>query len=149
MAPPRCEKKRKMPHKDQRETITHILDQITTNQDRNQQPCNMALILLLPASRHDKHDTTHIKRKHTTHPAPRDMSNTTHHSSRSTAAPMSSLPLPPHFCSAMIVVAPPLRCAIQSAAAALGLAALSCQPSIHHFPTRSTHHLPTNITTPG
>ena len=138
-----------MPHKDQRETITHILDQITTNQERNQQPCKMTLILLLPASRHDKHDTTHIKTKHTTHPAPGDMSTTTHHSSRSTAAPMSSLPLPPHFCSAMIVVAPLLRCAIQSAAAALGLAALSYQPSIHHFPTRSTHHLPTNITTPG
>ena len=108
----------------------------------------MTLILLLPASRHDKHDT-HIKTKHTTHPAPGDMSTTTHHSSRSTAAPMSSLPLPPHFCSAMIVVAPLLRCAIQSAVAALGLAALSYQPSIHHFPTRSTHHLPTNITTPG
>ena len=109
----------------------------------------MTLILLLPASRHDNHDTTHIKPKHTTHAAPSDMSTTTHHSSRSTAAPMSSLPLPPHFCSAMIVVAPLLRCAIQSAVAALGLAALSYQPSIHHFPTRSTHHLPTNITTPG
>ena len=137
-----------MPHKDQRETITHIWDQITTNQDRNQQPCKMTLILLLPASRHDKHDT-HIKTNHTTRPSSGDMSTTTHHSSRSTAAPMSSLPLPPHFCSAMIVVAPLLRCAIQSAAAALGLAALSYQPSIHHFPTRFTHHLPTNITTPG
>ena len=120
-----------------------------TNQERNQQPCNMTLILLLPASTHDKHDTHYSKMKHTTHPAPGDMSTTTHHSSRSTAAPMSSLPLPPHFCSAMIVVAPLLRCAIQSAAAALGLAALSYQPSIHHFPTRSTHHLPNNITTPG
>ena len=49
----------------------------------------------------------------------------------------------------MIVVAPLLRCAIQSAVAALGLAALSYQPSIHHFPTRTTHHLPTTITTPG
>ena len=49
----------------------------------------------------------------------------------------------------MIIVAPLFSCAIQSAAAALGLAALSYQPSIHHFPTRSTHHLPTNITTPG
>ena len=29
----------------------------------------MTLILLLPASRHDKHDT-HIKTKHTTHPVP-------------------------------------------------------------------------------
>ena len=96
----------------------------------------MTLILLLPASRHDKHDTTHIKTKHTTHPAPGDMSTTTHHSSRSTAAPMSSLPLPPHFCSAMIVVAPLLRCAIQSAAAALGLAALSYQPSISRLSTR-------------
>ena len=149
MAPPYCQKrKRKMPHKDQRETITHMY-QSTTNQERNQQPCKMMFILLLPASRHDKHDTTHIKTKHTTHAAPSDMSTTTHHSSRSTAAPMSSLPLPPHFCSAMIVVAPLLRCAIQSAAAALGLAALSYQPSIHHFPTRSTHHLPNNITTPG
>ena len=109
----------------------------------------MTLILILPASRHDKHDTTHIKTKHTTHPASGDMSTTTHHSSRSTAAPMSSLPLPPHFCSAMIVVAPLLRCAIQSAVAALGLAALSYQSAIHHFPTRSTHHLPTNITTLG
>ena len=109
----------------------------------------MTLILLLPASRHDKHDTHYSKTKHTTHPAPGDMSTTTHHSSRSTAAPMSSLPLPPHFCSAMIVVAPLLRCAIQSAVAALGLAALSYQPSIHHFPTRTTHHLPTTITTPG
>ena len=90
----------------------------------------------IQTSRHDKHDT-HIKTKHTTHPAPGDMSTTTHHSSRSTAAPMSSLPLPPHFCSAMIVVAPLLRCAIQSAVAALGLAALSYQPSIHHFPTRA------------
>ena len=125
-----------MPRKDQTETITHIYDQITTNQDRNQQPCKMTLILLLPASRHDKHDTHYSKTKHTTHPAPGDMSTTTHHSSRSTAAPMSSLPLPPHFCSAMIIVAPLLRCAIQSAAAALGLAALSYQPSIHHFPTR-------------
>ena len=137
-----------MPHKDQRETITHIEDQITTNPGRNQQPCKMTLILLLPASRHNKHDTR-IKMKHTTHPAPGNMSTTTHHSSRSTAAPMSSLPLPPHFCSAMIIVAPLFSCAIQSAAAALGLAALSYQPSIHHFPTRSTHHLPTNITTPG
>ena len=109
----------------------------------------MTLILLLPASRHDKHDTHYSKKKHTTHPAPGDMSTTTHHSSRSTAAPMSSLPLPPHFCSAMIVVAPLSRCAIQSVAAALGLAALSSQPSIHHFPTCTTHHLPTNITTPG
>ena len=109
----------------------------------------MTLILLLPASRHDKHDTHYSKPKHTTHPAPGDMSTTTHHSSRSTAAPMSSLPLPPHFCSAMIIVAPLFSCAIQSAAAALGLAALSYQPSIHHFPTRSTHHLPNNITTPG
>ena len=135
MPPPYCEKKREMSHKHQTETITHILDQITTNQERNQQPCKMTLILLLPASRHDKHDTTHIKTKHTTHPAPGDMSTTTHHSSRSTAAPMSSLPLPPHFCSAMIVVAPLWRGAIQSAAAAaLGLAALSYQPSIHHFP---------------
>ena len=124
-----------MPHKDQRETITHMY-QIMTNQERNQQPCKMIFILLLPVSRHDNHDTTHIKTKHTTHAAPGDMSTTTHHSSRSTAAPMSSLPLPPHFCSAMIVVAPLLRCAIQSAAAALGLAALSYQPSIHHFPTR-------------
>ena len=118
-----------MPHKHQTEIITHIWDQITTNQERNQQPCKMTLILLLPASRHDKHDTTHIKTKHTTHPAPGDISTTTHHSSRGTAAPMSSLPLPPHFCSAMIVVAPLLRCAIQSAAAAaLDLAALSCSP---------------------
>ena len=62
---------------------------------------------------------------------------------------MSSLPLLPHFCSAMLIVAPLLRCAIQSAVAALGLAALSYQPSIHHFPTRSIHHLPTNITTSG
>jgi len=123
-----------MPHKDQRETITHMY-QIMINQERNQQPRNMTLILLLPASRHDKHDTTHIKTKHTTHPAPSNMSTTTHHSSRSTAAPMSSLPLPPHFCSAMIVVAPLFSCAIQSAVAALGLAALSSQPSIHHFPT--------------
>ena len=139
-----------MSHKDQRETITHILDQITTNQDRNQQPCKMMLILLLPASRHDKHDTTHIKTKNTTHSAPGDMSTTTHHSSRSTAAPTSSLPLPPHFCSAMIVVATLWRCAIQSTVAALGLAALSYQPSIHHFLTHTTHHhLPTNITTPG
>ena len=61
----------------------------------------MTLILLLPASRHDKHDTHYSKTKHTTHPAPGDMSTTTHHSSRSTAAPMSSLPLPPHFCSAI------------------------------------------------
>ena len=60
----------------------------------------MTLILLLPASGHDKHDT-HIKTKYTTHAAPGDMSTTTHHSSRSTAAPMSSLPLPPHFCSAI------------------------------------------------
>ena len=149
MAPPYCQKrKRKMPHKDQRETITHMY-QSTTNQERNQQPCKMTLILLLPASRHDKHDTHYSKTKHTTHPAPGDMSTTTHHSSRSTAAPMSSLPLPPHFCSAMIIVAPLFSCAIQSAAAALGLAALSYQPSIHHFPTRSTHHLPNNITTPG
>jgi len=136
-----------MPHKDQRETITHMYH-IMTNQERNQQPCNMTLILLLPASRHDKHDT-HINTKHMTHPAPGDMSTTTHHSSRSTAAPMSSLPLPPHFCSAMIVVAPLSRCAIQSAVAALGLTTLSSQPSIHHFPTCTTHHLPTNITTPG
>ena len=135
MAPPYCEKKREMPHKDQTETITHIYDQITTIQERNQQPCKMTLILLLPASRHDNHDTTHIKTKHTTHAAPSDMSTTTHHSSRSTAAPMSSLPLPPHFCSAMIVDAPLLRCAIQSAAAAaLGLAALSYQPYVYHFP---------------
>ena len=109
----------------------------------------MTLILLLPASTHDKHDTTQIKTKHTTHPAPGDISTTAHHSSRSTAAPMSSLPLPPHFCSVMIIVAPLFSCAIQSAAAALGLAALSYQPPIHHFPTRSTHHLPNNITTPG
>ena len=109
----------------------------------------MTLILLLPAFRHDKHDTTHIKTKHTTHAVPGNVSTTTHHSSHSAAAPMSSLPLPPHFCSAMIVVAPLLRCTIQSAVAALSLAALSCQPSIHHFPTRTTHHLPTNITTPG
>ena len=146
MAPPRCEKIREMPHKDQRETITHILDQITTNQERNQQPCNMTLILLLPVSRHDNHDTRHIKTKHTTHAAPSDMSTTTHHSSRSTAAPMSSLPLPPHFCSAMIVVAPLLRCAIQSAVAALGLAALSYQPSIHHFtPVPPTTCPPTSL----
>ena len=146
MAPPYCEKIREMPHKDQRETITHIWDQITTNQERNQQPCKMTLILLLPASRHDKHDTTHIKTKHTTNPAPGDMSTTTHHSSRSTAAPMSSLPLPPHFCSAMIVVAPLLRCAIQSAVAALGLAALSYQPSIHHFtPVPPTTCPPTSL----
>ena len=149
MAPPSCEKIREMPHKHQTETTTHILDQITTNQERNQQLCKMTLILLLPASRHDKHDSTHIKTKHTTHPAPGDISTTTQLSSRSTAAPISSLPLPPPFCSAMIVVAPLLRCASQSAAAALGLAALSYQPSIHHFPTRSTHHLPINITTPG
>ena len=109
----------------------------------------MTLILLLPASRHDKHNTHYSKTRHTTHPAPGDMSTTTHHSSRSTAAPMSSLPLPPHFGSAMIIVAPLFSCAIQSAAAALGLAALSYQPSIHQFPTRSTHHLPTNITTSG
>ena len=101
----------------------------------------MTLILLLPASTHDKHDTTHIKTKHTTHPAPGNMSTTTHLSSRSTAAPMSSLPLPPHFCSAMIVVAPLSRCAIQSTVAALGLAAHSYQPSIHHFPTDTTHYL--------
>ena len=89
----------------------------------------MTLILLLPASRHDKHDTHYSKTKHTTHPAPGDMSTTTHHSSRSTAVLMSSLPLPPHFCSAMIIVAPRFSCAIQSAAAALGLAVLL------HFPT--------------
>ena len=75
-----------------------------------------------------------VDTKHTTHPAPSNVSTITHHSSRSTAAPMSSLPLPPHFCSAMIIVAPLFSCAIQSAAAALGLAALSYQPSIHHFP---------------
>ena len=136
MAPPRCKKNREMPHKDQRETTTHIEDQITTNQDRNQPPCKMTLILILPASKHDKDDTKHIKTKHTTHPAPGDISTTAHHSSRSTAAPMSSLPLPPHFYSAMIVVAPLLRCAIQSAVAASGFAALSYQPSICRFPTR-------------
>ena len=136
MAPPRCEKIREMPHKHQTETITHILDQITTNQERNQQPGKMTLILLLPASTHDKHDTHYSKTKQTTHPATDDMSTTTHHSLRSTATPMSSLPLPPHFCSAMIVVAPLLKCAIQSAVAVLDLAALSYQPSIHHFPTR-------------
>ena len=119
--------------------------QSTANQERNQQPCKMMFILPLPASRHDKHDT-HKHDKHTTHAAPGDMSTTTHHSSRSTAAPMSSLPLPPHFCSAMIVVAPLLRCAIQSAAAALGLAALSSQPSsftfqpVFHPPPAHQHH---------
>ena len=124
-----------MPHKDQRETITQMY-QSTTNQERNQQPCKMTLILLLPASRHDKHDTHYCKTKHTTHPAPSNVSTTTHHSSRRTAALMSSLPLPPHFCSAMIIVAPLFSCAIQSAAAALGLTAFSYQSSIHHFPTR-------------
>ena len=137
-----------MPHKDQRETITHMY-QSTTNQERNQQPCKMMFILLLPASRHDKHDTTHIKTKHTTCAAPSDMSTTIAAFFTQHCPPMSSLPLPPHFCSAMIIVAPLFSCAIQSAAAALGLAALSYQPSIHHFPTRSTHHLPNNITTPG
>ena len=130
MDPPYCEKKREKDatQRPERNNHTHPhMYQITTNQERNQQPCNMTLILLLSVSRHDNHDTTHIKTKHT-------MSTTTHHSSRSTAAPMSSLPLPPHFCSAMIIVAPLFSCAIQSAAAALGLAALSYQPSIHHFP---------------
>ena len=73
-----------MPHKDQRETIKHMY-QSTTNQERNQHPCKMTIIFLLPAFRHDNHDTTHIKTKHTTHAAPSDMSTTTHHSSRSTA----------------------------------------------------------------
>ena len=106
-------------------------------------------ILLLPASRHDKHDTTHIKTKHITRAAPSDITSTIAAFFTQHCPLMSSLPLPLHFCSAMIIVAPLFSCAIQSAAAALGLAALSYQPSIHHFPTRSTHHLPNNITTPG
>ena len=108
----------------------------------------MTLILLHPASTHDKHNTHYSKTKHTTHPAPGDMSTTTHHSSRSTAAPMSSLPLPPHFCSAMIVVAPLLRCAIQSAAAVLRPWVLlhfpTSPPSItfhpYHPPPAHQHH---------
>ena len=109
----------------------------------------MTLILLLPASRHDNHDTTHIKTKHATHAAPSDMSTTTYHSSRSTALRCHHYLSLPISAAPWIFVAPLLRCAIQSAAAALGLAALSYQPPIHHFPTRSTHHLPNNITTPG
>ena len=138
MAPPYCEKRKQRCHTKTREKQSHTykIRLRPTNQERNQQPCKMTPILLLPASRHGKHDT-HIKTRHTTHPAPDAMSTTTHHSSRSTAAPMSSLTtLPPHCYSAMIVVAPLLRCEIQSAVAALGLDALSYQPSIHHFPTR-------------
>ena len=112
----------------------------------------MTLILLLPApaSRHNKHDTTHIKTKHTTHPAPGDMSTTTHHSSRSTAAPMSSLPLPPHFCSAM-----DLRCSSFEVCNPICYCGLgSCctfLPALHLSFSNpcSTHHLPTNITTRG
>ena len=106
-------------------------------------------ILILPASRHDNHDTTHIKTKHTTHPTPRDMSTTTHHSSRSTAAPMSLLPLPPHFCSAIdrrcssFEVCHPICCC------GLG-SCCTFLPALHpSLFTRTTHHLPTNITTPG
>ena len=110
----------------------------------------MTLILLLPASRHDKHDTHYSKIKHTTHPAPGDMSTTTHHSSRSTAAPMSSLPLPPHFCSAIdrrcssFEVCNPICCC--------GLGSYcTFLPALHPSLSNpcSTHHLPTNITTPG
>ena len=39
-----------------------------TNQERNQRPCKRALILLLPASRHDKHDTTLLQNE--THNTP-------------------------------------------------------------------------------
>ena len=92
----------------------------------------MTLILLLPASRHDKHDTHYSKPKHTTHPAPRDMCTTTHHSSRSTAAPMSSLPLPPHFCSAMIIVAPLLSCAMCNLICCCGLGSYcTFLPALH------------------
>ena len=52
-----------MPHKDQRETKTHTHTHIRLRQTKtNQQPCKRALILLLPASRHDKHNT-HRKTK--------------------------------------------------------------------------------------
>ena len=147
MAPPFCEKIREMPHKDQRETITHIEDQITTNPDHNQQPCKTTLILLLPASRHDKHDT-HIKMKHTTHPAPGDISTTTHHSSRSmqhcrsdviTTSPSPFLHRHDRRCSSLEVCNTICCCGLGSCCTFL--------PALH--PSFYTYHLPTNITTPS
>ena len=109
----------------------------------------MTLILLLPASRHDKHDTHYSKTKHTTHPAPGDMSTTTHHSSRSTAAPMSSLPLPPHFCSAIDHRCSSFQLCNPICCCGLG-SCCTFLPALHpSLSTRTTHHLPTNITTPG
>ena len=149
MAPPYCEKIREICHTKTRQKQSHTY-RIRLRQTKSaiNSHAKMTLILLLPASRHDKHDTDN-KTKHTTHPAPSNVSTTTHHSSRSTAAPMSSLPLPPHFCSAMIVVASLLRCAIQSAVAGIG-SYCTFLPALHpSLSTRTTHHLPTNITTPG
>ena len=73
-----------------------------------------------------------------------------HHSSRSTAAPMSSLPLPPHFCSAidhrcssLEVCNPICCCGLGSCCTFLPILHLSFSNPY------STYHLPTNITTPG
>ena len=112
----------------------------------------MTIILLLPAYRHDKHNKTRIKTKHTTHPTTRDMSTTTHHSSRSTAAPMSSLPLPRHFCSAIdrrcssFGGCNPICCCCGLGSCCTFLPAL--HPSLSN-PCSIHHHLPTNITTRG
>ena len=111
----------------------------------------MTLILLLPASRHDKHDTR-IKTKHMTHDTPSSRRYVYYHASfftqhcRSdviTTSPSPFLQRHDRRCSSFEVCNPICCCGLGSCCTFL--------PALHPSLSNpcSTHHLPTNITTPG
>ena len=95
MAPLHCEKKRErcQTKTTQKQSRTYRIRLRKTKSEINSHAKLRAFLLLL-GYKHHKHDTRHLKTKHTTHPAPGNVSTTTHYSSRSTAAPMSSLTSP-------------------------------------------------------
>ena len=100
----------------------------------------MTLILLLPGYKHDKHDTTHQNETHDTPSSPRYVyyhaSFFTQHcrSDVITNSPSQFLQRHDRRCSSFEVCNPNCCCG-------LGSCCTFYQPSIHHFPTDTTHYL--------
>ena len=107
----------------------------------------MTLILLLSASRHDKHDTTHQNEAHDTRSSRRCVyyhaSFFTQHCRSDVITTSPFLQRHDRRCSSFEVCNPICCCGIGSCCTFL--------PALHLSFSNpcSTHHLPTNITTPG
>ena len=122
-----------MPHKDQRETNTPTRTHISDYHKQRATNTHAKWRSFFSFLHSNTINTTHRKTK--TQHAIRLLPRIILHALLLVCSDVITTSLPiPISAAPLIVVAPLSRCAIQSAAAALALAALSYQPSIRYFP---------------